>query len=197
MAKAQQSPDSIAGTYFLHGVMETASVLELNPDSSFRFFYSYGAVDRYGSGKWKISDHHIILNSRKRPPLDFKLIDSRINQDTLIKIQIIEKNTALLSYVSCVVNTSSGDHDADANSEGMISFPKETINSISLIFRLCPDRYSVFKPANNNFNFFQFGLEPWIPEIFFDQLKLKYGEKSLTGEHPLLKGNNFRYSREE
>jgi len=195
MTNAQQSTDSIAGTYFLHGVMETASVLELNPDSSFRFFYSYGAVDRYGSGKWRISDHHIILNSRKRPPQDFKLIESKIIPDTLIKIQIVEKNTALLSYVSCIVNTVSGDYDADANSEGIISFPKEAINSISLIFRLCPDRYSVFQPANKNSNFFQFGLEPWIPEIFFNELKLAYGENSLTGEHPLLKGNNFNYSR--
>ena len=193
---AQHPDNSVAGTYYLHGVMETASVLELNADSSFRFFYSYGAVDRYGSGKWSLMNHQIILNSRKRPPLDFKLLNSKTTGDTSITIQIIEKNRALLSYVSCIVNTSSGNYTADADADGIILFPKESIHSISLIFRLCPDRYSKFTLADKNLNSFQFALEPWIPEIFFDHLKLQYENAALIGEHPLLQGNKFEYTKE-
>jgi hypothetical protein len=192
---AQQSPENITGTYFLHGVMETASVIELNTDSSFRFFYSYGSVDRYGSGKWSLIGHDIILNSRQRPPVDFKLIESKTVPDDMIRIQIVENNKILLQYVQCMITTKSGSNEAATNSEGIATFPKESIDSIALIFRLCPDRYSVFKPGNKDFNFFQFGFEPWIAEIFFDHLKLRSDDNVLSGQHPLLKGENFKYSK--
>ena len=192
---AQKSQDSIAGRYFLQGVMEMASVLELNADSTFNFFYSYGAVDRYGNGKWSVTGSKIILNSRQRPPLDFKMIESKANTDNSITIQILDNNKALLHYVYCIISTISGQHDADANSEGIISFPKEPIDSISLLFRLCPDRYSTFK-VDKNLNFFQFRFERWLPEIFFDQIQMKYEENLLIGQHPLLKGNTYRFSKE-
>ena len=59
--------ENIAGAYYLQGVMETGSGFKLNKDSSFQFFYSYGALDRYGSGKWKLENHKIILNSKPYP----------------------------------------------------------------------------------------------------------------------------------
>ncbi|MBS1598000.1 MAG: hypothetical protein JST75_07225 [Bacteroidetes bacterium] len=196
LLNAQQSPDNISGTYFLQGVMETASVLELKPDSSFDFFYSYGAVDRYGTGKWSMHDNEIILNSRKRPAIDFKMIESKITSDSVVAIQIIEKNKMLLSYVQCVISTSSGEYEISTNSDGVATFPRQSLTKISLLFRLCPDRYSTFNITNTNNNFFQFGFEPWIAEIFFDHLKLISQHKSLTGSHPLLKGENFKYSKE-
>ena len=47
---------NIAGEYYLEGVMETASGFQLSADSGFQFFYSYGALDRFGKGKWKMLD---------------------------------------------------------------------------------------------------------------------------------------------
>ena len=41
---------NITGEYYLQGVIETASGFKLNDDSTFEFFFSYGALDRYGSG---------------------------------------------------------------------------------------------------------------------------------------------------
>ena len=67
-----QQKDSIAGEYYLEGVMETASVIQLNPDFTFKFFYSYGALDRYGSGKWAIEDNIIELNSYKSDVIGVK-----------------------------------------------------------------------------------------------------------------------------
>jgi hypothetical protein len=43
---AQEHITGVTGEYYLEGVMETASVFQLNPDSSFNFFFSYGALDR-------------------------------------------------------------------------------------------------------------------------------------------------------
>jgi hypothetical protein len=47
--------------------METASGFKINEDSSFEFYFSYGALDRYGSGKWNIKNDSIILNSKLFP----------------------------------------------------------------------------------------------------------------------------------
>ena len=41
--------NSLAGEYYLKAVMETASGFNPHSDSTFEFFFSYGALDRYGS----------------------------------------------------------------------------------------------------------------------------------------------------
>ena len=45
----------MAGEYSLTGVMETASGIQLNKDSTFQFYFSYGALDREGQGKWSVT----------------------------------------------------------------------------------------------------------------------------------------------
>ncbi len=47
------TPDqSMAGTYYLSGVMETGSVLNLTADGRFSWSMSYGAVDQTAEGRW-------------------------------------------------------------------------------------------------------------------------------------------------
>lgn len=194
--QAQNKTDSIPGEYYLRGVMETASVLLLKPDSSFEFFYSYGAVDRYGKGKWTWSRNQLILDSRSRPPLDFKLLESGVRTDSFITIQIEDKNNRLLSYVQGFVITKMGSLPFETNSDGIAKIRKEEIHSISLLFRLCPDRYSMFPVNERNLNFFKFGFEPWFAEVFFDHLILHPENNSLLGQHPLLEGDHFNYVKE-
>src|SRR5690554_2501066 len=43
---------SLAGHYYLRGVMEVGSELLLRPDGSFEFMLAYGANDQYGRGCW-------------------------------------------------------------------------------------------------------------------------------------------------
>ena len=71
---AQQKTNTAIGEYYLSGVMETASGFKLNPDSTFQFFFSYGALDRMGSGKWVAKANEVILDSKPRPLHDFALI---------------------------------------------------------------------------------------------------------------------------
>ena len=54
---AQSKTASPAGEYYLRGVMETAAGFKLNEDSTFQFFFSYGALDRQGRGKWTTEGH--------------------------------------------------------------------------------------------------------------------------------------------
>src|SRR5689334_7557986 len=87
--RAQTS--NIAGAYYLQGVMETGSGFKLNEDSTFQFFYSYGALDRYGSGKWKAENGKVTLNSKPFPGKDFKMTDSVKRTDNFTTIKIDDK----------------------------------------------------------------------------------------------------------
>ena len=89
----------ITGEYYLRGVMETASGFLLKPDSTFEFFFSYGAVDRYGAGTWTLAGDKIILNSKQKPGQDFKMLNSKEVNDDFITIKIVDSNTYLLNHV--------------------------------------------------------------------------------------------------
>jgi len=194
--RSQSSKNDVTGSYFLQEVMETASGIRLNADSSFEFFYSYGALDRFGLGKWSYRNHKIILDSRKRPDLDFKLLQAKSTTEDSIIIAIKDNNDILLRYVDCRIKTNSGIKEMRTNEQGFAKFPKEPVDSVALLFRLCPDRYSAFSvPAG--INYFEFGFETWIVEVFFDHFELSYDHDHLTGGHPLLKGDQFTYVKSD
>jgi hypothetical protein len=197
MAKSVQSQNpSPTGEYYLRGVMETASGFQLNPDSSFQFFYSYGMLDRFGTGKWTLKNDQVIFNSRTRPPVDFKMLVCRSEPGDSITIAIRDNNEVLLRYVHCQIITQSGVKELKTDESGIARFPKENFDSLALIFQLCPDRFSVF-PSNPKSNYYEFGFEPWIVEVFFDHFTLQYQSIQLFGGHPLMQGTSFRYERSE
>jgi len=177
--------------------METASGFQINADSTFQFFYSYGALDRYGKGKWSMADDStIILNSEKRPPLDFKLTKHEQRKSDFVTIQIIDANTNLLRYVAGAIKTKTGAEEIQTNHEGVAQIKFQPVDSIALIFTICPDRYSVFPVTDKNENYFSFQFEPWIAEVFFENFTLTYKNNSLNGKHPLLEGDDFSYEKD-
>jgi hypothetical protein len=187
---------NIAGEYYLEGVMETASGFKINADSGFQFFFSYGALDRIGKGKWKmLNDSTIILNSDKRPPFDFKLEKQTSTAEKSITIQIDNNNRNILRYVEGFIKSGSTEKPFEMNAGGIAKLENQEIDSIGLIFTLCPDRYSVLPVARGN-NYFVFQFEPWIAEVFFEDFILTYSDSTFIGKHPLLKGNNYTYRRE-
>jgi len=192
-----QDTATVAGVYFLTGVMETASVFELKPDSSFEFFFSQGALDRGGRGKWTVKNGHVILNSTAtRPPKDYAMVTSKAIPGHQTIIKMVDKNTMILSYSNVSLKTPAGLLNGRTNSHGELSFNQSGGTEISLLFRLCPDRESVFN-IDPKHNYFEFRLEPWIAEIFFKDFSLQWEVGELTGAHPLLEGNEFRYVKEK
>ena len=188
--------DSIPGEYYMRGVMETASGFQINADSTFQFFYSYGALDRYGKGTWRmINDTTIILNGEKRPPLDFKLVKHEERNDDFITVQITDANKNLLRYVAGGIKTETGAEEFQTNNDGIAQIKRQPVDSIALIFTFCPDRYSVF-PVTGKDNYFLFQFEPWIATVFFENFLLTYKNNMLTGKHPLLEGDDFSYEKE-
>ncbi|PWT99548.1 MAG: hypothetical protein C5B52_10505 [Bacteroidetes bacterium] len=187
-----QTRDSIAGEYYLQGVMETASGFQLLPDSSFQFFYSYGAVDRYGSGKWSLQNGHVILNSKKKPESDFTLVKTRSTKNPNVTIKINHPNSNILGHFECTVISDKKLRQLQTNPGGIAVFPLQKVDSIYLLFQFCPDRYSSFAVPDNK-NYFEFKLEPSIAEVFFEEFILSLTDSGLSGGHPLLQGGGYRY----
>ena len=192
-----QAQDSIPGEYYLRGVMETASGFQINADSTFQFFFSYGALDRYGKGKWMMKDDStIIFNSEKRPPLDFRLVKHEQRESDFVTVQITDANKNLLRYVAGAIETSAGTEEIQTNNEGIAQIKFQPVDSIALIFTICPDRYSVFPVTDKNDNYFSFQFEPWIAEVFFENFVLNFKNNMLSGKHPLMDGDSFSYEKE-
>ncbi|MGH2646921.1 MAG: hypothetical protein ACRDE8_05105 [Ginsengibacter sp.] len=186
----------ITGVYYLHGVMETASVFLVKPDSTFEFFFSYGAIDRYGSGKWSVSGDKIILNSDKKPGQNFKMITSKKTDNNYITVKITDSNAYLLNHVYAglqFADTTLGDI-SDENGEIKIS--KKDPQKISLTFEFCPEKTSVFN-IDKTLNYFEFKFEPWIAEVFFTDFPLALAADELTGRHPLLENKIYHYEKEK
>jgi hypothetical protein len=187
---------NIAGEYSLTGVMETASGLQLNKDSTFNFYFSYGALDRYGSGKWRLEDSNIILDSKPYPGKDFKLTKSSSEKNKFITLKIDDKNKNLFSLVYCLVKRPGGDTILNADENG-IFIVKDAIDSIHLLSELCSERITSFPVTRQLYNSYTFEFEPWITEIFFKSFVLRYGGDHLEGRHPLLADREYTYRREK
>jgi hypothetical protein len=186
---AQQT---VAGEYYLEGVMETASGFNLRADSTFQFFFSYGALDRFGSGKWSINNNEIVLNSKPYPGKDFKLVSASRNGEQVIIVKIEDPNPEVYSWVHCLVRTDREDTVIDANSSGLIRVPA-TSDSIYLISEFCSERISSFPIDKTRYNYFTFHFEPWIMEVFFKDFSLQFIDGHLEGKHPLLQDDIYKY----
>ncbi len=188
------NPPSIPGEYYLQGVRETASGFLLNYDGTFQFFFSYGALDRQGSGTWKLTDDKIVFNSRTKPGFDFSLVESKKTNVEGITIRIQDNNPHLLRYVYASLEAGKDHSWIPASDTGVISFPQVSTDSISLLFEFCPERFSSFKIENDH-NDFTFRFEPWLVEVFLSDFTLQTGESILTGGHPLMTGDEYRYEK--
>lgn len=192
-AYTQSTTANMTGEYYLQGVMETASGFQLKADSTFEFFFSYGALDRFGQGHWTVKGDKLVLNSRPRPAKDFALKTSKklAGQNGII-VKMVDVPQQVLQFVEVGV----GLEIIEMDSRGEVVITNKTIDSISLLLRLCPDRSSVFPITDKTLNYFEFSFEPWIAEVFFDQTPFKIVDnKKITGKHPLLTGQSYDFMK--
>ena len=187
-----EAQNTVAGEYYLRGVTEVGSGFLLKPDSTFQFFFSYGALDREGSGTWQLKDKGIILNSRKRPDHDFALISSKKMDDNFVTIRITDNNSLLLRYVYAKMEFADTVMEGMTNEKGELQFPRKEIKKLSLIFQFCPEKISVFD-LDKEHNYFEFRFEPWIAEYFFSDFHLRIDGKDLKGKHPLLDEKEYMF----
>ncbi len=194
---AQEKAVSPVGEYYLKGVMEVASGFKLNADSTFEFFFSYGALDRSGSGKWTLKGHEVEFSSDRKPSADFSLVKSENMRDlpgTAVKI-ITGGQSYLASYVHARLVEGSQSELKTANSHGLIQSKLKHPDSIHLAFEFCPEKVFEWTVNDSTHNYFEFKMEPGITEVIFDHFTLHWEEGKLSGPHPLMKEKQFEFSK--
>jgi hypothetical protein len=187
--------EKAVGIYHLQNVKETASGFKLNPDGTFLFFFTYGALDRYGSGHWAIKDDYILLQSKPWGGKDFALVDSRVMGPNPVTIKMVGSNPVLANHVYFSLRKGETGSWLHTNQAGIAQFPAQPVTNISAVFEFAQERFSHFDIANSDHNYFEFRLEPWIMEVFFEGFILKYSKYALTGKHPLIKGQEYVYEK--
>jgi hypothetical protein len=188
--------EKVAGIYHLQNVKETASGFKLNPDGTFLFFFTYGALDRYGSGHWGLKDDYVLFQSQPWSGKDFALMDSSaIGQPDRITIKMVGSNPVLASHVFFSLKNGETGTWLQTNKAGEILFTPQPVTNISAVFEFCPERFSHFAIENSEHNYFEFRLEPWIMEVFFDGFALKAEKYALVGKHPLMKGPEYIFEK--
>lgn len=190
---AAQQANDLAGSYFLKGVKETASGFQLKPNYTFTFFFTYGGLDRYGSGRWSQEKNTIVFNSRVKPARDFKLLSARKVNDNFVTIKFTDNNPGIVRNIECILYTPRGRQKLFTGNDGVVKFPKNTVDSLQVFSPLFPDHPFTFIVTNKIQNSFEFAFEKWIAEVFFEDFALTLNNNMLVGQHPLLKGNQFRY----
>jgi len=120
------------------------------------------------------------------------LISSTSSSDSLTIVKITDPNQQILPFFEVMLRTADGDKLGKTDSEGTFTIQKSKVRAIELYFALCPERFTTV-PNNSDNNYFEFKTEPWIAEIFTENIVLSVTKEGLKGEHPLLKGNEFLY----
>ncbi|MEO6168012.1 MAG: hypothetical protein ABIO46_02950 [Chitinophagales bacterium] len=191
---AQLTDKQIAGEYYLEGVMEVGSGFLLSEDHTFEFFFSYGALDRQGEGTWKMEDNKVALNSAPWPGSDFKLEKQQHRKQKGIVVQVIDKNTMILGYMSCMISGDGKTQELQTNNEGEVTFEPQHVDSISLYHQFFSDQLSVFPVKDTADNYFEFAFLPHIGTVFFNNFTLTLDKNELTGGHPVMKDDKeYRY----
>lgn len=190
-----QSAVTVAGEYYLRGVMETASGFKLNEDGTFDFFFSYGALDRSGSGNWKVKDSTVILTSPKPTTQSFALVTNKAISSDLVTIKVIEENPFFKSNVYVLAKGGGKQLEGQTDKNGVVTFPKQALDTIVLLFEFTPEKAAVFAFNNKNENYFEFRFEPTVMEVFFEDLTLTIDGTGLKGSHPLLKEGVYTFQK--
>jgi hypothetical protein len=184
----------LAGEYYLQGVHEMASGFLLNPDNRFQFFFSYGALDRFGEGRWELIDNRVSFSSSKNESDGFELLHSVKGNNENIIVKVEEYNPLLKKYVYASPGKEKPDRWFPVNSEGFIEFPNQNLSEISLLLEFCPDRITTI-PVEKGATEFLVRMNPGIMEVYFKQYYLSASDDQLTGRHPLLEGGEFVFKR--
>jgi len=190
-----KSKMKIAGEYYLQGVHEMASGFILKENGEFQFFFSYGALDRMGSGKWTEKDGKIIFQTEKALDPPFVLTSSESVNGTPIKIRIDENNPVLRHHVFCTLEKNKEESWQQMDADGTTQFPAGSVKEISVLLEFCPEKIASFPVTEKDHNQFVFRMQPSIMDIFFNQFSLVVEDGALKGGHPLMKGQNFSYTK--
>ena len=180
--KAQQ----IEGVYRMSGGHEMVAAFQFKKDSSFEFYFIYGAVDRKSSGHFNIHDRIIVLHADKVPGRDFTIVRQEKRGDGT-SIKISNPNPSLVRNVVGIFKKGTEEDDQYSNDQGDIHSNLTDCDSVFVIHTLFPDVPTPVKEnQGNKNNYFELTLNPSLAEVSFKNFTLSINEEGLTGSLPWL-----------
>lgn len=198
-ASYAQDPSDLSGNYYLEGGGEgVKSGFYLNKNYTFKFFFSKAGIERHGSGRWEADKNTIVFNGRVAPARVYKLYAAKRVNDNFVTLRFTDDNPDVLKNIECILYTARGRQKLFTNAEGVVKFTKQEVDSVQIKSPVFPDHAHTYIPNNKIQNSFEFGFEKSIFEVFFENFVLLNTTNGLlVGRHPLLKGNQFRYVKDQ
>jgi hypothetical protein len=169
----------ITGVYSLTGIPEMAAAFEFKADGSFRFMYSYGAVDRTSVGTYTQQNNTIILKANKVPGKDF-IVNKQSMLGKQFSIKVVHPNAYLTEHISCVAFSGEKRNVYYTNKQGLAVFDTVGITKVYLQHPLYPDVLTLIKDADNKNNHFELSLSPLLEQVSFKGIDLTINGNTLT-----------------
>lgn len=187
---------SLVGEYYLKGVQEVGAGFKFNPDHSYAFFFSYGALDREGSGTWSLKGDVLTLITAPRPAPGFSLVAARKAAQHGVTVAILTDIAVLRSNIQVGISCP-GNLDTETDESGVAKFEGCThAEKVSLTHSFFPDRAVVFTIKDPEANYFEYKLEPSIVQTDFGQVVMQRTKNGFSGSLPILeKGVKYEFEK--
>jgi hypothetical protein len=178
---------------------ESASGFHLRADSTFEFFFSSGALERYGDGRWSVTIHAsndtlIHFHSQEEKGNALTVLQKSSRKNGQITLQMMHVSPLLYEHFSLAAFYQNDTAITYADSKGTAIIDGDQYDSLQVAFELCPDYRLVLQ--NDGSDYLEIGTEPWLFEIFFHGLTLLFKNEILQGPHPMLDGPH-NYKKEQ
>jgi hypothetical protein len=171
------------GVYLLSGGHEMVAAFKFSADSSFEFYFSYGAVDRSARGHYNVRDGKVHLQSAKEGGKDFTITNRRRSGDGST-VKISDPNSALRKEIVCNFKKGNEMDLQYTDGEGLAHSRLDGCDSILLVHPLYPDIPTVILPGKENH--FEGVLNPSLADCSFRGFILTLDKDTLTGSLPYL-----------
>jgi hypothetical protein len=184
------SPEKVAGA-IPHSVREKPRGFKLNHE----WHLSVPPLRRPRAIRvrtWTLEGDMVFLQGRPWAGSDFELVASDTSGRG-ITIKVTNPNPVFQKGVFVSLKNGEEGSWQTPNTNGEVFFPANETGKITLAFEFCPERITLI--PNKEHNYFEFRLQPWALEVFFNKFSLKAKRRVLLGRHPLLKGEEFIYEK--
>lgn len=161
----------VVGEYYFRKT-EMVAGFNFSADGTFRFFFSYGAVDRNASGTFQADGDTLRLTSDKVAGRDFT-ITSQEKKGKGYSIVFSHPNKYLLTNIRCQFFTDGKMEDAFSDPEGKIYIDLAHCDSIYVQHLLYPDIATLVKDAANENNSFTLTLNDTMEQVSFKGIDFK------------------------
>ena len=200
---SDSTAQNITGTYQMKGGFEMASGFKFNPDSTFEFYFIYGAVDRSATGHYTVKDGKITLQSNKSAGKDFNIIKEEqrggnggINAGTTIKVT--DPNDYLTRQILCLFKKDGKQDQQFTDEEGIAHSPFTDCDTIFVMHTLFPDVMTTVKKDKGPHNYFELTLNPSLAEVSFKFVELTITKEGLSCPMPyLFEGKTIIFVKEK